>query len=266
MVNQGAHDQALIRCSRFEGVETITLNRPAKKNAINLSMWKDLEQVLERIANDHEIRVVIIKGEGDAFSAGADIAEFSTVRDDAQSAEAYEALNARVFNAIRNCPVPTIAAIDGSCHGAGFGIASACDLRLATSRSRFSVPVARLGLTYPLEAIEHIVWALGAQAAQFMMFTGDHLDAKFMKGAGFLLEIVDQALIAERAHDLAQIIASRAPLSVKASKLAIRSILSKDEAAARSAAELSHASFTSADYVEGRLAFAEKRPAIFHGE
>lgn len=246
-------------------VARLTINRPDKRNALNQAMWRDLAALVSRAASGADVRVVLISGAGDDFSAGADIAEFDTVRRDAQTARAYEAANSAAFAAIRNAGVPTIAAIRGVCFGGGFGIAAACDLRFGTEDSRFSVPAARLGLAYPHDAMADIVHACGPQFARYLTFSGVRIPATEALRIGFLADIFDAAGLEAKALGIARQIAEAAPLSVKASKAAIRAVLSGRTEDVATAEALGAATFDSADYQEGRRAFRERREPMFRG-
>lgn len=248
-----------------DGVARLVMDRPARKNAFTQAMWRELAALFQAISQDPAVRTVVIAGGGADFCAGADIAEFDTVRGEADSARAYEMDNSAAFAAIRNCAVPTIAAIRGICFGGGFGIAASCDLRIAADDARFAVPAARLGLAYPVDAMPDIVDAVGPQIAKYLTFSAGRLDAASALSAGFLLEVVAEDALALRVDELAATIAANAPLSVKASKASIRAALSGDAADALHAAQLGDRTFASADYAEGRAAFREKRAARFTG-
>lgn len=254
-----------LRASFENGVTTVTIDRPRRKNAMTQAMWREMADLFAGFAENAAVRAVILTGAGEDFCAGADIAEFDTVRGSAESARGYEAENSAAFAAIRTCPVPTIAAISGVCFGGGFGLAAACDLRIASGTALFCVPAARLGLAYPADAMMDIVDAVGSQMAKYLTFTAARLDAQAALDAGFLLEIVEQAGLGLRASELGANIADNAPLSVKASKAAIQASLSGAVEDISRASALGDETFESADYAEGRAAFREKRVARFVG-
>jgi enoyl-CoA hydratase/carnithine racemase len=264
MAFQDAKDDALL-VTRNGGVATLTLNRPARRNAITHAMWLDLAARVRDLCADPATRAIVLTGAGQDFSAGADISEFATLRAGSDSARLYETANSQAFAALRQASVPVIAAIRGICFGGGFGLAAACDLRVATGDSRFSVPAAKLGLAYPADAMADIVAALGAQTARHLCYTGARIDADAALRRGFLLEIVDDGILDERVAALAAAIAESAPLSVRASKAAIRAVLSGDAEDRETARALGDATFDSADYAEGRAAFMEKRRPRFEG-
>lgn len=252
------------RVNRNGHVVSLEIARPEKKNALTEAMWLDLAEVLEALGKDADNRVIVLSGAGGNFCAGADIAEFDTARRGARAA-VYEDANSRAFRAVRDCPLPTIAAVDGICFGGGFGLAAACDLRIASPGALFSVPAARLGLAYPVDAMADIVQALGPQLSRYMTFSAGRLDAATALALGFLLEMSDEPPAIDRALEIARAIADNAPLSVRASKAAIRAVLTGDAGDIRKAGELGAATFASADYEEGRLAFADKRTPSFTG-
>ena len=247
------------------GVVTVTIDRPQRKNAMTQAMWREMARLFRAFADDDAVRAVVLRGAGGDFCAGADIGEFETVRGSADSARLYESENSAAFAAVRDCPVPTIAAIGGICFGGGFGMAAACDIRIAAADAVFSVPAAKLGLAYPVDAMADIVHAVGPQVARHMAYSAARLDAAGALSAGFLLEVVEKDGLEARAAELAAVIAANAPLSIRASKASIRAVLTGDPADAAHAGALGDATFESADYAEGRAAFREKRPARFSG-
>ena len=254
-----------LKTERRDGVVILTIDRPARKNAMTQAMWAEMAALFRGFGQDASVRAVVLRGAGGDFCAGADIGEFDTVRGDATSARRYEAQNSAAFAAIRDCPAPTIAAIGGICFGGGFGIAAGCDIRIASADAVFSVPAAKLGLAYPVDAMADIVHAVGPQVAKYMAYCAARLDAPAALDTGFLLEIVENGGLFARADELAAAIAANAPLSIRASKASIRAVLSADPADAAHASALGDATFESADYAEGRAAFREKRPARFRG-
>jgi enoyl-CoA hydratase/carnithine racemase len=265
-VNQVERDRHILVAEGDDGIVTVTIDRPRKKNALTLSMWQALAGVFAERGADPATRVIVLSGAGDDFCAGADIDEFADLRGGAGPARAYEAANSAAFRAIREAGVPTIAAICGVCFGGGFGIAAACDLRIATDDARFSVPAARLGLAYPQDAMQDIVRACGAQTAKYLAYSAARLTASQALAAGILLETVaDRPALSTRVGAVAAAIAANAPLSVRASKASIAAAESRDPAQAERARALGEATFDSADYAEGRRAFAERRTPRFSG-
>jgi enoyl-CoA hydratase/carnithine racemase len=262
------HDFAggLIRATCSDAIATIAISNPERKNAVTAAMWRAIPQAVRILTDEAHAHVIVLRGTGADFSAGAAISEFDRVRKNSETAVAYEALNSRAFEAIRHCRVPTIAAIRGICYGGGFGLAAACDLRIAEKGARFSVPAARLGIAYPADAVQDIVNALGPQMAKVTLFTGAPMSSEKMVAAGFLLEEVETGVFDQEVSALAHAIAANAPIALHASKLAIRAVIEQDSDLLREAEVIGAETFDSADYAEGRAAFAERRKPRFTGK
>ncbi len=265
-MNQVVTDPRILVSRVDDGVVSVTIDRAEKKNALTLSMWRTLAAVFSHESQAPSTRLIVLSGAGADFCAGADIGEFGDLRGAADSARDYEAANSAAFRAIRESGVPTIASIAGICFGGGFGIAAACDLRIATRDARFSVPAARLGLAYPRDAMQDIVRACGAQTAKYLAFSAARLTAEQARNAGILLETVaDRPALDARVAEIAAGIAANAPLSIRASKASIAAVESRGADDAVRARELGDATFDSDDYREGRAAFAERRTPHFRG-
>lgn len=246
-------------------VATLTIANPRRKNALTLAMWRALPQAVDWLV-ENKARVIVLEGAGGVdFSAGADISEFAEVRKDTASALAYEAANSAAFAAIRTAPVPVIAKLTGICFGGGLGLAAAADLRIGDETARFSVPAGKLGLAYPADAMADIVAALGQANARLAVFSGRQFSAADLASSGFLTLKVSSAELDGTIAALAAEIAGNAPLSVRASKIAIRAIVAGDPALQAEAARQGAATFDSEDYREGRAAFADKRKPNFTG-
>lgn len=263
-ISEFANGQISASCEAGTGL--IILDNPARKNAINEAMWQAIPDAVRWLHGKADARVIVLSGGGNEdFSAGADISEFATVRKDSRTARIYEAANSRAFAAIREAPVPVIAAIRGICYGGGFGLAAAADLRIAAQDATFAVPAARLGLAYPADAVQDFVRGLGSQLARKALFTGASLKAPELRDCGFLSEITDAEALEVQSLALAQTIAVNAPLSVRATKLALRAVEQVDEDLLREAEIIGAQTFDSADYAEGRAAFVERRRPQFTG-
>ena len=241
---------------------TLVFDRPARRNALNFADWKEIARLIGTL-DTLAIRTLTVRGAGTDFCAGADIAEFETARAAGEPAKAYEAANEAAFAAIRNVPVPTIAAIDGVCIGGGFGIAAACDIRLATLDARFSVPAGRIGLAYPVKAMADIVSALGRTRATALLMNASQRDSAIMLRWGFVTEVV--ADLAAAVEQWREAITQLAPLSLAASKAAILGHANRDLSAIERAKQIGAQTFKSADYKEGVAAFNARRAPVFRG-
>ena len=256
--------------ARVEGATGhVIFNNPERYNAVSLEMWDAVELALTTFAEDDQVRVVVLSGAGGkAFVSGADISKFEKERGSKDATEHYNARLKVVYNIIENYPKPTIAMIDGHCIGGGLNLASCTDFRIASAKSRFAMPAAKLALGYPFDAIRRLVNAVGAASAKQLMFTAKSIDAQAALRLGLVQEVVTEDELAGRVNELAGNIADNAPLTIRAMKFIATQVMHPDPAARDLAQcdEMVAACFASADYVEGRTAFMEKRKPRFKGE
>jgi enoyl-CoA hydratase len=249
-----------------DGIATLCLANPARRNAISTAMWKKIAAFAGDVAVRQDVRVVIIRGEGEAmFSAGADISDFATARSGEGNARAYDDLVEETCKAIEAIPQPTIGMIFGGCMGAGSSVAASCDLRVAAVDAFFAVPAAKLGLGYDPRGIARFIRVFGAGATRQVLFTADRLPAARAHALGAVHFMAPKSEVAVVANELAQKIAGNAPLTIKAAKAAIRALSTSNSDLMAEAEQFYAAADASADYAEGRRAFAEKRPPRFTG-
>ncbi len=155
-----------------DGIATLTLRRPAKRNAVTYEMWLAIAGHCRALATDPSVRVLLVRGQGAHFCAGADIAGLA----DADQAQ-YQLANAAADEALASFPKPSIAVITGACVGGGTELAVACDLRLADTTARFGITPARLGLVYPAPAVARVVRLIGPSAAKHLLYSAELIDA-----------------------------------------------------------------------------------------
>ncbi len=247
-------------------IATVTLANPDKLNAINAAMWRALEAGMRQLAANDGIRCVILRGAGEeAFAAGGDIEEFRTVRATVDDALHYhEGLVAAALDAIRACPVPTIAAIRGACIGGGLEIAGCCDLRIAGASARFGAPINRLGFSmYPGE-MAGLLALVGPAVLLEILLEGRILDAREALQKGLLTRVVDDGKVMDEARASAARIAAGAPLVARWHKEWVHRLMRGTpltEAEKRAA----FAFLDTEDYREGLAAFREKRTPRFRG-
>ncbi len=248
-----------------DGIATVTLNRPAARNALTLAMYDGLAKICQSIEAGGPVRALIITGAGDkAFGAGTDIAAFRNVNTRAE-ALAYEAEMDRVLSTIEETNVPTIAAIAGACTGGGAAIAAVCDLRIATADLRFGFPIARtLGNCLSMSNLDRLSNLIGSARTKEIMFTARLIEAPEALSIGLVSEVyVDHAALMERAASLARLVAGHAPLTLRATKEALRRLRNsqlrgQDE-------DLIAMCYTSQDFREGMEAFLAKRKPDWKG-
>ncbi|HVI28981.1 enoyl-CoA hydratase/isomerase family protein [Hansschlegelia sp.] len=242
---------------------SIVIDRPAKKNAIDEATWRAFADASAAIAADPEIAVVIVRGSGGAFSAGADIAEFValTEADDARR-DAFADAVRDGEEAVARIPQPTIALIDGACVGGGCQIALACDIRIAASTARFGVTPAKLGIVYPVASTRRLVAAVGASAAKELLFTGGLIDAERAASIGLVDRVVEAARLEADVDSLAAAIVANSRYSLAAAKATVDA-LSQPEPDLAALEALWRGGFSGEDLAEGARAFLEKRPPRF---
>ena len=256
-----------IIAERANGVGYLKLNQPEKHNAISYAMWVAIAGVMESFREDDEVRVVVMSGEGGrAFSAGADISEFSEIRSTEAQIEIYEAAGRAAYEAITHCPKPVIARIEGFCVGGGLAVALCADLRIATDDSRFGIPAAKLGLGYSHKSLRPLVDLVGPTYAKEILFTARRFTAAEAQRMGLVNQVVARGEIDAFVEDYAQTIAANAPLTVKACKTVVAELLEDPEERDIGLCDrVVDACFASEDYKEGRAAFMEKRKPRFTG-
>lgn len=246
-------------------VATITFNRPPA-NALASEVLKELSILLDDMENDSTVRVLVIHGEGRFFSAGADIKEFTTVK----NAEGFTKLSKRgqdVFERIEAFPKPVIAAIHGAALGGGLELALACHIRIATESSKLGLPELQLGLIPGFAGTQRLPRYVGVPKALEMMLTSDPITGLEAFELGLVNHVVKEEELMEKALELANKIAQKSPISVKAAiELALYTKNASFEEASQKEAELFGQVFESRDAKEGIQAFIEKRKPQFTGE
>ena len=248
-----------------DGIARITFNRPQARNALTFAMYERMAEICAGIDADDTTRVLILTGAGEkAFASGTDISQFrafSTPED----AIGYEARIDRVLGALERVRVPTIAAIAGACTGGGAGIAASCDLRVAAPGARFGFPVARtLGNCLSMANYARLASLVGLGRAKEMIMTARLLDAPEALAAGLIGEVVaDVAALPARATELAQLLAANAPLTLRATKEALRRI--RERMSPEEGRDLILMCYMSEDFREGMDAFLTKRKPSWKG-
>ncbi len=248
------------------GIGLMTFNNPEKRNAMSVEMWHGLVEILDRFEADPDVRVVVLTGAGaKAFVSGADISQFDSQRADSNAQRDYDRVTSQGRARLAAFPRPTIARIRGFCLGGGLGLAMQADLRIAAEDSEFGIPAAKLGLAYSPAMVRQLVGLVGPAHARMLLFTGSRIDAREAQRIGLVNRVVPDEELSDTVADLALTIAGNAPLSLCAAKLAVAAA-ERPEVADRPALEAAmDACFDSADYREGRAAFAAKRAPVFRG-
>ncbi|KJZ63394.1 enoyl-CoA hydratase-related protein [Pseudomonas fluorescens] len=251
---------------RQDSLATVTLSHPGKMNALTLSMWQDLGDVMTELSADATVRCVVLRGADEqAFAAGADVSEFPTVRANAAQARVYADITSRAMRAVADCPHPVIAMIHGVCVGGGLEIAALCDLRICGTSSRFGAPVGKLGLIMSYDEMAGLVALAGRSTTLEILLEGRILDANDAYVKNLVTRVVPDAEVESETLATAKRIANGAPLVARWHRQAARQL----EAGVAPTAEQIDASYfcyDTEDFQIGLNAFIEKAKPQFKGK
>lgn len=250
-------------------VSIVTFNRPEQRNALSEEMIEDILEALRTLADDDAVRCVLLQGEGKHFCAGADFADVSA---GAAEGVQYGAGFEGVLRAIEDHPVPIVAKVQGAALGAGCQILAATDLSVAAENAMIGIPSARLGLLLDLEKIGRLVRILGIPRVRELLLTGRNINGVEADAWGLVTLAVPEDELETAAWELCEEVASAAPLSVRGSKAAIRSMMLRGAISRKADAEIfaehdrqAIRALTSEDLAEGIRALKEGRPPEFRG-
>jgi 2-(1,2-epoxy-1,2-dihydrophenyl)acetyl-CoA isomerase len=252
---------------KASGVATISLNRPKKLNAFDHAMHEELSDALGAAAEDDEIRCIVLRGEGRGFSAGADLAEIIENADrDPDLGEYLRRTYSRLVKQMVGIPKPILAALHGPVYGAGFGLALACDLRIAAESAKFSVAFIKIGLMPDAGVTFFLPRIVGLGRAIEMSMLGDAVEADEAQRIGLVNKVAADDSLAEESQALAEHLATLPTAALGRMKTAIHANFEADleTALEREAEGQTFCGYTQ-DHKEGVAAFFEKREAIFTG-
>ncbi len=248
-----------------DSIGFITFNRPQARNALTFGMYERMAEIVDGVDGSGRIKALVLSGAGGlAFAAGTDISQFRSFSGP-QDALDYEARIDRVIVRLEACVVPTIAAIAGACTGGGLAIAGACDLRIAATGAKFGMPIARtLGNCLSMANLNRLVALIGVARVKELIFTSRLVSAEDALGLGLVSEVLPDAVaLALRAAEMASQIAGLAPLTLRATKMALRRL--RDDGPGAEDQDLIRMCYESADFREGLEAFLGKRKPEWRG-
>ena len=247
-----------------DGVATVTLNRPDKRNAMNTALLTGLRACLDALDSRPDVRVVVVRGAGPAFCSGMDLREMEERRGAQADPESGVIATLQRVERARH---PTIAMVHGDAIAGGCELALHCDLRVAADVARFGMPLARVGLVVPFLLGQKLVEIVGPAHTRQLLFTGRPIDARRAYEIGMVHEVVPPAQLEPVTYALARIVADNAPLSLAGMKATLlRAVALREQIAHEDLDALARRARQSADASEGRRAMLEKRKPMFRGE
>lgn len=251
-------------------IAILKLNRPNVLNAMNEQLWRELEKVILSVRDDQEIKVLIITGEGKAFSVGADIKEmqdFYSEKSDYFEARLNIQRMQKITKDLIDLPKPVIAAVNGYALGAGAELAVMCDIRIASDQAKIGFPEVKVGL-FETNGVTYILPSLvGSGNAKYLMMTGDAINANEAQKIGLFERVVPHQELMGEAKKLALRISANAPVSVALAKKCINKGTESDlDTALVYETEALMACLVTDDAREGALAFLENREPSFKGK
>jgi len=253
----------MIEVTRDDGVVTVVLARPERRNALDLAMMQELAGALAEVAADRGARAMILTGAGGVFCSGLDLGKMG---ESPTEPSLERALVDEILVPLERLPIPTIAAMNGDAYAGGLELALHCDIRIAVNNARFGMPVARIGIVVPYPLILKLIDTVGGPTTSELLFSGEPLSAERAHQLAMVNRVVSPDELTSAGRALARSIAANAPLAVRAMKQAILAgraqRLSEAPAEVRGAAAQARAS---EDAVEGLRAVAEKRRPVFRG-
>lgn len=256
-----------VALQRYRGVAVVTLSHPQAQNALNLASWRRLKLLFDDLANETELRAVVVRGAGGkAFAAGADIKEFPDTRMTVVDATDYNEAVAACLRALSAVPVPVIAAVRGLAVGGGCELTTACDVRIATEDARFGIPLGKLGVILGFTEAEAVARLIGPAALKYLLFSGELIDVNDAARWGLVQKVVASDDLADVTARLVGQICRQSAVTMRSTKVVAnmygRALTGADtDALIRFSVE----AYGGADVREGVAAFNQRRPPRFDG-
>jgi enoyl-CoA hydratase/carnithine racemase len=256
----------LLPVSREGSVAVLTIDRPDKRNAMTTAMWTALPDVLADVADDPDVRVLVVTGRGPSFCAGADISDLLGGTDPADPMAVVRQANLAAQAALRTFPKPTLAMIRGHCIGGGVELATCCDLRFSDPSGLFGVTPAKVGIVYTPASTKTLIDLVGPSMTKLLLFSGELIDATTALRSGLVDRIVPAEELEGEVHRFAGVLAQRSALTQRSTKEVVAALASGDGGAAAAeaiAARWYPETIRSGELAEGVAAFTERRSPAF---
>ncbi len=245
-------------------IAQLVLNRPAKRNALSVEMWRAIPKLAAEAAADPEVKVLIMRGASpEAFCAGADIGEFDQVHASSATRQSYRSTVGAAYAALAELERPTIAMVQGVCFGGGCALALCCDLRYADPGASFCIPPARLGLAYSLKETKRLVDLVGPAKAKEMLMGARVIEAEEALRIGLATRLFAAADLERETLAFAEQLCGLSQFTIRAVKQIVGEILNGAVEDTELSRRLFESQFEGPDYLEGRRAFLEKRRPAF---
>jgi len=256
-----------IRFTKEGALAWFVIDHPERRNALTQEMMGQLSEGLRSIADDNDVRAVVITGAGEkAFASGGDISRFGETRKDFEATQKSAAYRRAIFEQMNTLEKPVVAMIRGYCMGGGLALALEADLRFASSDATFAIPAAKLGIAYSATGIEKLAALVGPSAAKDILFSGRRIKAEEALSLGLINKVLPAEELEGFTRDYCGQLAKNAPLSIASTKFVLGQLaLPVSARDYEKIAELQRAAAESEDIKEGRKAFLEKREPRFQG-
>ncbi|MPY84897.1 MAG: enoyl-CoA hydratase [Actinophytocola sp.] len=252
-----------LELTRDGNVARLTFTRPDKHNAISFDMWSAIPGIVAEVEADPAITALVLTGEGENFSAGADIAEFGELRSTADGAALYDKAVHAAVTALAEMVTPSIAMIRGNCIGGGCQVSVACDFRFAAEDARFGITPAKLGIVYDYTSTHQLVSLVGPANARYFLLSANLVGAARAREMGLVNEVRPAGELAGAVEEFVATLATRSQTSVRGMNRIIGKIAAGQDEQDDEIDQLRRDAIHGADYAEGVAAFLERRKPRF---
>ena len=245
------------------GIYELVISQPKKRNALNARMWADLPLILGEAKAKKDLKVLIVRGEGEHFASGADISEFETLYATRESSAKISEHISAGFAALAEFPLPTIALIRGACVGGGCGIALCCDIRFSDDTAKFAITPAKLGLVYPFADVQRLIETVGISNAKDLLFSARAITPAQAEDMGLINQCFRPEQLQDEVMSYARSAAALSRQSHRVTKSMFAAYQQGQFGENAQTMDWFMDGFVSRDFQEGYRAFLEKRKPDF---